>query len=109
MYNIVALMGEAGSGKDRTLKEVLAAAPHYHEIISCTTRPMREGEVEGQKYNFISREKFEDMLFTMGIPTMDSRMKFESLNEDHTFLRPSGSSSKFTLEEMVEMILILLN
>jgi guanylate kinase len=23
---------------------------------------MREGEVEGQKYNFISREKFEDML-----------------------------------------------
>lgn len=41
MYNIVALMGEAGSGKDRTLKEVLAAAPHLNEIVSCTTRPSR--------------------------------------------------------------------
>ena len=29
-----------------------------------------------------SLEKFEDMLFAMDIPTMDSRMKFESLNED---------------------------
>jgi guanylate kinase len=41
MYKIVALMGEAGSGKDRTLKEVLKAAPHFNEIVSCTTRPPR--------------------------------------------------------------------
>ena len=26
---------------------------------------------------------------------------FKSLNEDHTFLRPSGSSSKFTLEDVI--------
>ena len=28
---------------------------------------------------------------------------FESLNEDHTFLRPSGSSSKFTLEDVISI------
>lgn len=59
MYNIIALIGEAGSGKDRTMKEVLAAAPYYHEIISCTTRPSREGEKHGVNYYYYSPEQFE--------------------------------------------------
>ena len=41
MYKIVALFGEAGTGKDFMLNKVLAAKPEYHGIISCTTRPMR--------------------------------------------------------------------
>lgn len=58
-YKIVALIGEAGSGKDRILKEVLAAAPTaLNEIISCTTRPPREGEVDGVNYFFIDAEEF---------------------------------------------------
>lgn len=59
MYKIIALIGEAGSGKDRILKEVLAAAPTaLNEIISCTTRPPREGEVDGVNYFFIDAEEF---------------------------------------------------
>lgn len=59
MYKIIALIGEAGSGKDRILKEVLAAAPTaFNEIISCTTRPPREGEVDGINYFFIDAEEF---------------------------------------------------
>ena len=59
MYKIIALIGEAGSGKDRILKEVLAAAPTaFNEIISCTTRPPREGEVDGVNYYFIDAEEF---------------------------------------------------
>ena len=59
MYKIIALIGEAGSGKDRILKEVLAAAPTaFNEIISCTTRPPREGEVDGVNYFFIDPEEF---------------------------------------------------
>ena len=59
MYKIIALIGEAGSGKDRILKEVLAAAPtEFNEIISCTTRPPREGEVDGVNYFFIDAEEF---------------------------------------------------
>ena len=59
MYKIIALIGEAGSGKDRILKEVLAAAPTaFNEIISCTTRPPREGEVDGVNYFFIDAEEF---------------------------------------------------
>ena len=59
MYKIIALIGEAGSGKDTILKEVLAAAPTtFNEIISCTTRPPREGEVDGVNYYFIDAEEF---------------------------------------------------
>jgi guanylate kinase len=59
MYKIIALISEAGSGKDRILKEVLAAAPdRLNEIISCTTRPMREGEINGINYYFLTKEEF---------------------------------------------------
>jgi guanylate kinase len=54
MYKIVALMGEAGSGKDSCLKALLASNPAYHEIISCTSRPPREGEIDGVNYYFTS-------------------------------------------------------
>ena len=58
-YKIIALMGEAGSGKDTILQDVLAAAPNkFHEIISCTTRPPREGEIDGKNYFFLTEEEF---------------------------------------------------
>ena len=54
-YNIIALAGKAGSGKDTILKKVIAAIPdRFHEIISCTTRPPREGEVDGKNYHFVN-------------------------------------------------------
>lgn len=62
MYNIIALMGEAGSGKDRTMQAVLAAAPSAHEIISCTTRPIRDGEAHGVNYYYYTPEEFEEKI-----------------------------------------------
>ena len=58
MYNIIALIGEAGSGKDRTMQAVLAADPTLHEIVSCTTRPMRQGESHGVNYFYYTPEQF---------------------------------------------------
>jgi guanylate kinase len=40
-YKILALIGEAGTGKDTLMREVLKQDPSLHEIISCTTRPPR--------------------------------------------------------------------
>ena len=55
MYNVVALIGEAGSGKDTLMQRILARKPGYfNEIISCTTRPMREGEAEGVNYFYFT-------------------------------------------------------
>ena len=56
------ISGPSGSGKDTVLKEIFKCCPEIAFSISSITRPMREGEVEGEKYNFISRQKFEAML-----------------------------------------------
>ncbi len=52
----------SGAGKDTVLAEVLKQNDNLKLSISTITREMREGEVEGEKYNFISKEEFEKML-----------------------------------------------
>ena len=60
MYKIIAIMGEAGSGKDSLMQAILRKRPEFHEIISCTTRPKRQGEVEGVNYYYYTPEQFGD-------------------------------------------------
>lgn len=55
-YKIIALFGEAGAGKDYIQKSIMKTdwgKSHLHEIISCTTRPPRQGEIDGVHYHFI--------------------------------------------------------
>lgn len=56
------ISGPSGSGKDTILKEVLKKREDVYFSISSITRNMREGEVEGEKYHFISRTEFEEGL-----------------------------------------------
>lgn len=56
------ISGPSGSGKDSLMKKLFEKAPEIMFSISSITRPMRVGEVEGEKYNFITRERFEEML-----------------------------------------------
>ena len=51
-------MGEAGSGKDFLLRTLLKLHPEWHGVVSCTTRPPREGEVNGEAYHFLEEEEF---------------------------------------------------
>lgn len=60
MYKIIVLIGEAGSGKDTLMQGVLQQNPDLHEIVSCTTRPPREGELNGINYHFMTGEEFGD-------------------------------------------------
>ena len=57
-YKILALIGESGSGKDTIMQKVLELRPDLHEIVSCTSRPMREGEREGVNYYYYTPENF---------------------------------------------------
>ncbi len=57
--NIFVLSGPSGSGKDTILSEVLKIRPDIYFSISNITRDMREGEVQDQKYHFISKDEFE--------------------------------------------------
>ena len=58
-YQVVALIGKAGAGKDSIQKATCELHPlMFHSIVSCTTRPAREHEVDGVDYHFISLNEF---------------------------------------------------
>lgn len=43
-------------------RKLLTADEHIELSVSATTRPPREGEIDGVDYHFISEEKFRDMV-----------------------------------------------
>ena len=54
---VVALMGKAGAGKDALLHKIMEKyGDEFACIISCTSRPPREGEVDGVNYHFLKNE-----------------------------------------------------
>ena len=57
---LVIISGPSGVGKD-TIIDALKLRPHdpdYHYVVTCTTRAMRPGEVDGVDYQFLDRETF---------------------------------------------------
>ena len=53
------LSAPSGAGKTTLVKRLLAEFPHIGYSVSCTTRPPRQGEVDGKDYIFLSRPEFE--------------------------------------------------
>ena len=59
---LIIISGPSGSGKDTVLKLLFEKMPEIAFSISNVSRPMRKGEVQGEKYNFVTREEFEKMI-----------------------------------------------
>ena len=65
-YTIIAIMGKSASGKDSLLKALLQE-PQFKEaksIISCTTRPIRENEINDTDYHFLTNEQFTNLVLS---------------------------------------------
>ena len=60
-YKLVALFGKSGVGKDTIQNWMVSHLPNVHKIISYTTRPPRDNEVDNKDYHFISVEEFNYM------------------------------------------------
>lgn len=56
---IVAICGKSASGKDWLLNQLVTRFG-WQRMVSWTTRPAREGEVEGKDYHFTDKETFEE-------------------------------------------------
>ena len=59
---LVLFSGPSGVGKDTVLEIVLKKDTSLQKSISCTTRDIRESEVNGKDYYFISFPEFENMI-----------------------------------------------
>ena len=59
---LVILSGVSGAGKDTIKKELINRMENVESMASYTSREPREGEIPGQTYNYVSKEKFEEMI-----------------------------------------------
>ena len=55
------LMGKSATGKDTLYRELRKRHPGLAPVIPYTTRPIREGEVPGESYIFVTEAKMRDM------------------------------------------------
>lgn len=53
------IVGPSGSGKSSVLHGLKALRPDFLYPLSATTRPMREGEKDGDIYHFLTKEEFK--------------------------------------------------
>lgn len=58
---LVIVSGPSGVGKDTVISQLclVPADPERYFVITCTTRPRREYEVDGVHYHFLTAEAFE--------------------------------------------------
>jgi guanylate kinase len=59
---LIVISGPSGAGKGTLSKILLEKMPKIHYSISATTRNIREGEIEGKNYYYITKEKFKEMI-----------------------------------------------
>lgn len=60
--NLVVISGPSGVGKDTVVNEYVKNHPQAWISVSTTSREIRPGDVEGQTYNFVTKEEFEHLI-----------------------------------------------
>lgn len=60
--HLFVVSGPSGVGKSTAVKALLHERPEIRFSVSATTRPIRPGEIEGESYYFVTKERFEQML-----------------------------------------------
>lgn len=116
---IFILSGQSGVGKNTIFKLLEKDLVDFHRVITCTTRTLRPGEVDGQDYYFLTDDEFKMGIeagkfleyahvhnFLYGTP-MSEIKKAEELNQ-HIFLTIDVQGATKLKKEMPEVITIFL-
>jgi len=59
---LLVIAAPSGAGKTSLVNALVARQPNAHVSVSHTTRPQREGEVDGRNYHFVNAERFAEMV-----------------------------------------------
>lgn len=88
MHHIYVVMGKSASGKDTIYKELARDKDlKLRQVVTYTTRPIREGEKDGVEYHFVSKEQLDDL------------MKQGKVIEHRTYDTVYGEWHYFTVED----------
>ena len=61
MGKLFVIMGKSATGKDSLYRKLVKKHPELIEIVSYTTRPIREGETEGKEYHFVTEQQMLEL------------------------------------------------
>ncbi len=61
MSKLYVIFGKSATGKDTLYGEIMSRNPKIKNVVTYTTRPMREGEKEGVEYHFVTDDGFEKL------------------------------------------------
>jgi len=59
---IFLISGPSGVGKDSVIKTLNESNPHIKNIVTITTRKIRENEIHNKDYIFVSKKEFENLI-----------------------------------------------
>ena len=75
MGKLFVISGASGVGKSTVLSRVLEERRDLRFSVSATTRAPRKGEVDGQSYYFVTKDKFLDMIEKQEFLEYDAHME----------------------------------
>ena len=74
MHKLYVFSGASGVGKSTVLGQVMAQRTDLRFSVSATTRDPRPGEVDGESYYFINKDRFEEMIREDAFVEYDAHM-----------------------------------
>jgi len=84
------IVGPSGSGKGTVINHLKERYPGFVYPVSYTTRDMRDGEVDGGVYNFVSKDQFKEMI------SNDEFLEYAIVHSDNYY----GTSKKDILDRL---------
>lgn len=100
---ITIICGKSASGKDTLAKELLKEQD-FCSVVPVTTRPIRQGEVDGRDYHFLSKEDFEKKINNHELLEYRSYDTLENGVPDTWYY----GTPKLSKEEMEKSIILVL-
>ena len=98
--NLYIITGPSGVGKTTVAMELLKRRSTLKKVVTCTTRPIREGETDSMSYHFLSRETFQKLIDEGSMFEWDEHYDnlYGSRRSDVTALMEAGYDVLFVVD-----------